>query len=166
MKLRDGRALRGALKSETKFDAQLMGLDGHLYLLSKEQIADITHESASLMPKVQATASQMRDLVAYLSQLKGDAEGLMGDAQGSVPLPPLDLGPGVSFADVIHPKDGEWPSYNGSIGGNRFSPLTEVQHRQRVKACSTLDVHPPRHSSHARRHTAGRRRHHVCDRLQ
>ena len=126
VKLRDGRALRGALKSETKFDAQLMGLDGHLYLLSKDQIADITHESASLMPKVQATASQMRDLVAYLSQLKGDAEGLMGDAGGSVPLPPLDLGPGVSFADVIHPKDGEWPSYNGSIGGNRFSPLTEV----------------------------------------
>ncbi len=126
VKLRDGRTLRGALKGETKFDAQLMGLDGHLYLLSKDQVAEITHEKESLMPKVQATPSQMQNLVAYLSLLKGDAEGLKGDAEGSVPLPPLDLGPGVSFADVIHPKDGEWPSYNGDIRGNRFSPLTEI----------------------------------------
>ena len=119
VKLRDGRMVRGALKSETNFDVRLMGLDGHLYLLSKDQVADIAHESESLMPKVQATPSQMQNLVAYLSQLKGDVDT-------SIPLPPLDLGPGVSFADVIHPKDGEWPSYNGDIGGNRFSPLTEI----------------------------------------
>ncbi len=133
VKLRDGRSVRGALKSETNFDVRLMGLDGHLYLLSKDQVADITHESESLMPKVQATPSQMQNLVAYLSQLKGDvasvkvnAEGSKVGAEGSVPLPPLDLGLGVSFADIIHPKEGEWPSYNGDIRGNRFSPLTEI----------------------------------------
>jgi PQQ-dependent dehydrogenase (methanol/ethanol family) len=119
VKLRDGRMLRGALKSETNFDVQLMGLDNHLYLLSRDQVADITHESQSLMPKVQAAPDQIQNLVAYLSQLKGDAAS-------SVPLPPLDLGSGVTFADIIHPKEGEWPSYNGDIGGNRFSPLKEI----------------------------------------
>jgi PQQ-dependent dehydrogenase (methanol/ethanol family) len=119
VKLRDGRTLRGALRSETNFDVQLMGLDGHLYLLSKDQAADITRETQSLMPKVQATPDQIQNLVAYLSQLRGDVSS-------SVPLPPLDLGPGVSFANVAHPKEGEWPSYNGNIGGNRFSPLKEI----------------------------------------
>jgi PQQ-dependent dehydrogenase (methanol/ethanol family) len=119
VKLLDGRTLRGVLKSETAFDVQLMGLDGHLYLLSRDQVVEITRESQSLMPKVQVTPEQMQNLVAYLSQLKGDANS-------SVPLPPLDLGPGVAFADIIHPKEGEWPTYNGNISGNRFSPLDEI----------------------------------------
>ncbi len=119
VKLRDGRILAGALKSETTFDVELMGLDGQLHLLSKEEVASITHESQSLMPKVQATADQVQNLVAYLSQLKGTTID-------SALLPPLDLGKGVSFADVAHPKPGEWPSYNGDIGGNRFSPLKEI----------------------------------------
>lgn len=33
VKLRGGRSLRGALRSETTFDIQLMALDGHLFLL-------------------------------------------------------------------------------------------------------------------------------------
>ena len=120
VKLRDGRTIRGALKNETNFDIQLMGLDGHMYLLSKEEVTDIKHETQSLMPKVQATPDQMQNLLGYLSELKGEATA------SSTPLPPLDLGAGVTFAEVAHPKEGEWPSYNGNIGGNRFSPLKEI----------------------------------------
>jgi alcohol dehydrogenase (cytochrome c) len=120
VKLRDGRTIRGALQHETNFDIQLMGLDGHLYLLSKSQVVNIARDTQSLMPKVQATPDQLENLVAYLSQLKGEA------TTSSTPLPPLDLGTGVTFAAVAHPKEGEWPSYNGNIGGNRFSPLKEI----------------------------------------
>lgn len=119
VKLRDGRTIRGALQHETNFDIQLVGLDGRFHLFSKDQIADITHEKQSLMPKVKGTPDQIQNLVAYLSQLK---EGSIDPAL----LPPSDLGPGVSFADIAHPKEGEWPSYNGNIGGNRFSPLKEI----------------------------------------
>ena len=119
IQLRDGKRLRGALKHESRFDAQLMGLDGHLHLLSKDQIASITREPQSLMPKLQATPAQIRDLVAYLSRLRGAA------TEASL-LPSLELGAGVPFANVAHPKPGEWPSYNGNIGGNRFSPLAEI----------------------------------------
>jgi len=123
VKLRDGRSdgqsIRGVLKNETPFDLQLQGVDGKLYLLSKEQVVDVTHETQSLMPKVQASPEQLQNLLAYLTRLTGDPSS-------SVPLPPLDLGPGVSFSEVIHPKEGEWPTYNGNVSGNRFSPLKEI----------------------------------------
>lgn len=117
---RDGRTLRGALQHETNFDIQLMGLDSHLYLLPKDQINNVTRETQPLMPKVQGTPDEIQNLVAYLSQLRGQATG------SSTPLPSLELGKGVDFAQVVHPKEGEWPSYNGEIGGNRFSRLTEI----------------------------------------
>jgi PQQ-dependent dehydrogenase (methanol/ethanol family) len=118
--LNDGRTIRGALQRETNFDIQLMGLDNHLYLLTTDQVKNIARENQSLMPKVQATPEEIENLVAYLSRLNGQATA------SSTPLPPLDLGKGVDFERVIHPKEGEWPSYNGNISGNRFSPLTEI----------------------------------------
>jgi alcohol dehydrogenase (cytochrome c) len=120
VKLRDGSTLYGALNRETNFDLQLMDLNGKLHLLSRDQVVDIKHETQSIMPKVQASSDELQNLVAYLAQLKGDATGK------SVPLPPLELGKGVEFADIARPKEGEWPSYNGDIRGNRFSPLKEI----------------------------------------
>jgi PQQ-dependent dehydrogenase (methanol/ethanol family) len=118
--LKDGRTIHGALKNETPHDLQLQGIDGKLYLLSKEQVTSITHDKQSLMSPVRATSEQMQNLVAYLSQLKGESTA------SSVPLPPLEVSPGVTFAEIAHPKEGEWPSYNGDMGGNRFSPLKEI----------------------------------------
>jgi PQQ-dependent dehydrogenase (methanol/ethanol family) len=118
--LKDGKTIRGALRRETNFDIELMGLDGHLYLLAKEQVADVARETQSLMPKVVAPPDEIKNIVAYLARLKGDSTA------SSTPLPLLDLGKGVDFAAVAHPKEGEWPSYNGDIGGNRFSPLKEI----------------------------------------
>ena len=43
--LADGKTIRGVLQRETNFDLQLMGLDGHLYLLAKDQVTNITRES-------------------------------------------------------------------------------------------------------------------------
>jgi alcohol dehydrogenase (cytochrome c) len=33
---------------------------------------------------------------------------------------------GLSFADVARPKPGAWPTYHGSLSGNRFSPLDRI----------------------------------------
>lgn len=119
VRLRDGRTLRGALRRESRFDVQLMGLDNRLHLLARDQVAELVREPRSLMPAVTATPGQLRNLVAYLSRLRGEAT----DAEL---LPPLTLGAGLSFADVAHPRPGEWPGYNGNIGGNRFSALTAI----------------------------------------
>ena len=37
-----------------------------------------------------------------------------------------EFGPGVPFADVAKPKPGSWPTYNGDMSGNRFSPLNQI----------------------------------------
>ncbi len=118
--LKDGRTLRGALKSETPHDLQLMGLDNKLHLLTRDQVTSVTREKQSLMPSPQATVEQLQNVVAYLVELRGEKTA------ASTPLPPLDLGPGVTFEEVARPREGTWSSYNGSIGGNRFSSLKEI----------------------------------------
>src|SRR5262249_23568924 len=118
VRLRDGRTLRGIAKNESAFDLQLLAMDGKLHLLSKDQVAEIVHEK-SLMPKVAATAEKLRNLVAYLS-------GLSTDPNVKANLSLGEMGAGVSFDDVAHPKAGAWPTYDGNVSGNRFSQLDQV----------------------------------------
>ena len=120
VRLRDGKTLRGIAKNESPFDLQLLAMDGTLHMLTKDQIAEIVRER-SLMPKVDATPEEMRSLVAYLSRLATD---------GSTSKPSTTQlqtsGGGVAFADVANPKPGSWPTYNGLLSGNRFSPLEQI----------------------------------------
>ena len=118
VRLRNGQTIRGIAKNESPFDLQLLGVDGKLYLLLKDQVAEVTREQ-SLMPKVEATPSEMRDLIAYLSRLTIDpnATDILGSGE---------TGPGISFAGVAQPKPGDWPTYHGSESGNRFSPLNRI----------------------------------------
>ena len=121
VRLRDGRTLRGIARNESPFDLQLLATDGKLYLLGKQDVAEVTHEK-SLMPRLQATAAQARDLLAYLTRLRTDPTAKATLAAG-------ELGFGVSFADVAHPKAGAWPTYHGNENGNRFSPLDQINTR-------------------------------------
>jgi alcohol dehydrogenase (cytochrome c) len=74
------------------------------------------------MPKVEAAPEQIRDLVAYLSRLSTDP-----DAKSLLATGPM--APGVPFEDVARPKPGTWPTYNGVLGGNRYSPLDQISAR-------------------------------------
>jgi PQQ-dependent dehydrogenase (methanol/ethanol family) len=116
VKLRSGQTIRGVAKNESPFDLQLLGADGKLYLLLQSEIAE-TFRETSLMPRLEATAQERRDLVAYLSLLRGDPGSFTGAPA---------LGPGIPFEDVAHPKPGTWPAYDGSLSGNRFSPLKQI----------------------------------------
>ena len=118
VRLRNGQTLRGIAKNESTFDLQLLAIDGKLHLLSKDQVAEIVHEK-SLMPKVDATPEDIRNLVAYLSRLTSDPAAKSTLAAG-------ELGAGVPFADVARPKAGTWPTYDGNQSGNRFSPLDQI----------------------------------------
>ena len=109
--LRDGRVLRGIVKNRSPFDAQLLGVDGKLHLLRGEEISSSV-DGPSLMPRVEESAG----LMAYLSSLRTEPGVGLGE-----------LGAGVSFADVARPRLGDWPSYNGLLSGNRFSPLEQIK---------------------------------------
>jgi PQQ-dependent dehydrogenase (methanol/ethanol family) len=118
VQLRDGQTIRGIARNESPFDLQLLGVDGQLHLLGRDQVAQVTREQ-SLMPKLEATPVEMRDLIAYLSRLARDlnATDILGAGE---------TGPGISFAEVVRPKPGEWPTYHGNESGNRFSPLDQI----------------------------------------
>jgi PQQ-dependent dehydrogenase (methanol/ethanol family) len=118
VKLHGGRSITGIARNESAFDIQVLGTDGQLHLLSKEQIAAITPER-TLMPAVTASAGELRDLIAYLSRLVPDPGGKTTPSS-------RELGPGLTFAAVAHPAPGAWPTYNGNLSGNRFSPLDQV----------------------------------------
>src|SRR5439155_6526350 len=119
VRLRDGQTIRGVAKNESAFDLQLLGVDGKLHLLLKDNIAEVVREK-SLMPKADVTPAEMRDLIAYLGSLKLDpnAKAMLAGAG--------ELGDGVPFADVARPKPGSWPTYHGNMSGNRFSPLNQI----------------------------------------
>lgn len=119
VRLRSGETIRGIAKNESAFDLQLLATDGKLHLLLKDQISELTPEK-SLMPKLQATPSETRDLLAYLTRLGVDPS-LTPKLAGEV-----SLAAGIPFADVAHPKPGEWPTYHGNESGNRYSPLDQI----------------------------------------
>ena len=121
VRLRNGQSIRGLAKNESAFDLQLLGVDGKLHLLRKDEISEIVREK-SLMPKTDATPAEMRDLMAYLGRLANDPNAKNVLANGA----PSAIDAGVPFADIARPKSGTWPTYDGSYSGNRFSPLTQI----------------------------------------
>jgi alcohol dehydrogenase (cytochrome c) len=119
VRLRSGENIRGLVKNESAFDLQLLGMDGKLHLLLKDQVAEVVPEK-TLMPKVEATPAEFRDLLAYLTRLTVDP------TVKSISASSAELGAGLPFADVAHPKAGTWPTYHGNESGNRFSPLDQI----------------------------------------
>ncbi len=122
VRLVNGQVIRGLTKNESAFDLQLLGVDGKVYLIAKDKLAAMTPEK-SLMPKLQATATEKLNLLAYLSRLIVDPNSPSTMAGAD------EMGEGIPFADVAHPKTGAWPTYHGNESGNRFSSLSQINTR-------------------------------------
>src|SRR5262245_52061528 len=71
VQINNGQKLRGFARNESNYDLQVQSLDGKFYLLRRREIVELVHETASLMPEVKGSEEEMRDLLAYLSQLSG-----------------------------------------------------------------------------------------------
>lgn len=119
LNLRDGSTLRGFARARTAFDIAVQDLEGQLHPLSFDHVVRITDETPSLMPAVKAAAQEVQDLVAYLSGLKGVT------AETTVSSHSRGQG-GIDFSRILHPKPGDWLTYNGNLSGNRYSQLTQI----------------------------------------
>jgi alcohol dehydrogenase (cytochrome c) len=117
--MKNGKTIRGLAKNESDYDLQMHALDGSLQLLMKTDIAELVHEPKSLMPPVEGTADEVRDLIAYIGHLRHD-----GSPFTAAPNPKLDAG--VPLSELVNPKPGNWPTYHGRLSGNRHSPLSEI----------------------------------------
>jgi PQQ-dependent dehydrogenase (methanol/ethanol family) len=109
-----GQSLRGYIRNETNSDLQLQGLDASLHLLSKRDVATITREDKSAMPAFTGGREAMGDLLAFLKE-SPKTEAALPKTQG-----------GIDWKNIVTPKPGNWPSYNGQLSGNRYSTLTQI----------------------------------------
>jgi putative heme-binding domain-containing protein len=119
VKLNDGRRLRGFARSRTNFDIRLEDFEGQLHLLEESQIASVVSAAGSPMPAVNASPEEFQDLLAYLGGLSGVKPG------------PQSAGPparteDVDFGRILHPRLGDWLTYNGTLDANRYSDLTQI----------------------------------------
>jgi PQQ-dependent dehydrogenase (methanol/ethanol family) len=119
IRLRDGSTLRGFVRNRTRFDIQLQDLKGAFHAVELNRVAALEEEKDSLMPPVQGTPTELQDLIAWLSSLTGVHSG----APTSSRKTPEG---GIDFSRIANPKPGDWLTYNGSLGGNRYSELTRI----------------------------------------
>jgi PQQ-dependent dehydrogenase (methanol/ethanol family) len=122
IKLQNGKTIRGFARNRTNFDIQLQGIDGRFHFLQQSQIAAIVNETQSVMKPVKAGPEELRDLIAYLSNIDRVEEGT-----GVTPVTiPQSEDAGIDFARIQNPKPGDWLTYNGKLSGNRYSDLKQI----------------------------------------
>ena len=118
-KLADGRAVEGLLKNRSRFDLQIQGLDGEFHFLRQTDVSGLRVRDGSVLPRVAAGAEQRRDLLAFLTRLPNrDALARVEAAS--------DAGKGIPFEQILQPRRGDWPTYDGAVTGNRHSPLRQI----------------------------------------
>lgn len=68
---RTGQSIRGVVKNENNFSLQILGADDKLHLLDRDEIAEITYETKSLMPSAldkALSSAELQNLLAFLSR--------------------------------------------------------------------------------------------------
>ncbi len=116
-RLRDGSTVHGYARKETLHSLQLQTADGRLLLLAEGEY-EISARDLGVNPHVLASPEEQRDLLAFVSRLGGLAPGAL-----TGPVEPVDP---AAIETVLHPRAGEWPTYNGAVGGNRYSTLKQI----------------------------------------
>lgn len=116
--MNDGSRLHGLARAQGSHDLVLQTNDGRLHLLLEGEYRSVVRDNTPAMPVYKGTADQMRDLLAYLSTLKGVGVGALAG-----PLAPISQ---AEIDQIAHPRQGDWPSYNGTLDGNRYSKLNQI----------------------------------------
>jgi PQQ-dependent dehydrogenase (methanol/ethanol family) len=90
-----------------------------LHFFDLGQVASIVDEPQSAMPPVHAPSEEFQNLLAYLSQLSGIKPGVLAAPS------PVQTSEG-DFQRILHPRPGDWLSYDGTLNANRYSPLAQI----------------------------------------
>jgi len=117
--LHDGKTHRGFARSRSNFEIVVQDLKGQFHLLRESDILSVSEEQQSLMPRVNASSEELQNLIAYLSGLTGVKPGAASATGPSKPG-------GISFSRILHPRPGDWLTYNGNLSGNRYSELSQI----------------------------------------
>jgi len=119
VELRNGQTVHGFARSRSSFEIVVQDLKGDFHPIETSEISMLHEEKKSAMPAVQASPKELQDLIAYLGGLTGVKPGAV-EAIGSA-----EPG-GVPFSKILHPRPGDWLTYNGDLTGNRYSQLDQI----------------------------------------
>ncbi len=117
--LADGQAVRGFVRSRSRYDIAVQELNGRLRPLSMDAVSRVEEEKTSYMPAVKAAGADLQNLVAFLGSLTGVRPDV-------AVVPQTPAAGGVDFAALLNPNPGDWLTYNGNLSGNRYSKLDQV----------------------------------------
>jgi PQQ-dependent dehydrogenase (methanol/ethanol family) len=120
--LKNGTKLHGFARAQGSHDLVLQTNDGKLHVLAEGDYRSLVAEKTAAMPPFYGKADQQNDLVAYLSTLNGTGVGPLTGPRAAAQVPPIP----AEIEQVLHPRAGDWPSYNGTLDGNRNSHLNLV----------------------------------------
>lgn len=119
VRLRDGKQVRGFARSRSNFEIVVQDLKGRFHLLPTDEVSSISEQPQSEMPATKASPEELQNLIAYLSGLTGVKPGVEKAAG------PSEAG-GIPFSRILHPRPGDWLTYNGRLSANRYSELSEI----------------------------------------
>ena len=119
VQLRDGRSLRGFVRSRSNFDLHLQDLQGRLHSLAKDQTERIDPDGGSPMPPLKASPEELSNLIAYLARLTGIKPGTPALSQ-------TRPSGGIEFSRIVESRPGDWLTYDGNLSGNRYSQLAQI----------------------------------------
>ena len=104
-----GKRCAASRAEKAAFDLQLQDLKGGFHPLQKTEISSLQREKQSLMRPLAASVDEMRNLLSYLSQLKGIEPGV---ARETVSHQAAGT-PDIDFERIVYPGPGDWLTYNG-----------------------------------------------------
>jgi alcohol dehydrogenase (cytochrome c) len=91
---------------------------------TRGEIRALIRDGGSGMPAFSLTVTDLDALAGHVLALR-DTAGSRTTFASAISDPPITLD------DLIHPKRGSWPTYDGTLTGNRFSPLDQI-HRGNI----------------------------------
>lgn len=119
VELRNGQKIHGFARSRSNSEIVVQDLNGEFHPIEQSEISSIREEKESAIPPLHASPEELQDLVAYLAGLTGVNPGA-GKAVESVSPG------GIPFSRILHPRPGDWLTYNGDLSGNRYSLLDQI----------------------------------------
>ncbi|MEO8050157.1 MAG: PQQ-binding-like beta-propeller repeat protein [Acidobacteriota bacterium] len=114
--LASGSVLKGFARTRSLHDVMLQTFDGKLHSLREGDYRQVKLEAGSLMPALEASADEKRDLIAWLSRLGGATKEAIAGSPSTA----------ADFAAILHPKRGDWPTYHGKLSGNRYTTVDQI----------------------------------------
>ncbi len=115
---KDGSTVQGFARAQRTHDLVLQTRDGKLVSLLDTEYTKLVPDTESAMPPFDGTQEQQKELVEYMTTLRGAGSGPLKGTSATMPA--------AAFDRIAHPAPGEWPTYNGTLDGNRYSTLSEI----------------------------------------